>query len=261
MWTLLGIGTVIAVVAFALVWAISVRIRNYGLLDAAWSYGVTVLAPIYAWYGPGDALRKWLVTAVGVAWSLRLGTYILVRVLRHHPTEDQRYETLRKRWPGTGMFLVFFELQAVLVVIFSLPFLFVAFNPSPHLQLVEIAGLILALIALAGEATSDLQMSAFKADPASKGQVCRRGLWRYSRHPNYFFESLIWWAFFLVTLGSPYGWITIVCPLLMLYFLFKVTGIPLTEEYAVKSKGDAYREYQRTTSAFVPWFPKKDSAT
>jgi steroid 5-alpha reductase family enzyme len=84
-------------------------------------------------------------------------------------------------------------------------------------------------------------------------------LWRYSRHPNYFFESLIWWAFFLAALGSPHGWITIVCPLLMLYFLFKVTGIPLTEEYAVKSKGDAYREYQRTTSAFIPWFPKKAS--
>ena len=82
------------------------------------------------------------------------------------------------------------------------------------------------------------------------------GLWRYSRHPNYFFESLVWWGFFLVALGSPWGWITIACPLLMLYFLFKVTGIPLTEEYAVKTKGDAYREYQRTTSAFVPWLRK-----
>jgi steroid 5-alpha reductase family enzyme len=255
--TLLGIALLLAAIGFALVWAISVRIRNYGLLDAAWSYGVAVLAPIYAWQGPGYAPRKWLFTAVGVAWSLRLGTYILGRVLRHHPAEDARYETLRRRWPGAGMFLVFFELQAFLVVVFSLPFLVAAFNPAPEWRLIEIIGLALALLALAGEATADLQMGVFKADPANKGKVCQCGLWRYSRHPNYFFESLIWWAFFLVALGSPWGWITLACPLLMLFFLFKVTGIPLTEEYALKSKGDAYREYQRTTSAFIPWFPKR----
>ncbi|HEY2344176.1 MAG TPA: DUF1295 domain-containing protein [Chthoniobacteraceae bacterium] len=255
---LLGIALLIAFVAFAAVWAISVRIRNYGLLDAAWSYGVAVLAPLYAVVGPGEPLRKWFVTAVGVAWSLRLGTYILVRVLRHHPTEDVRYESLRRRWPGPAMFLVFFELQALIVVIFSLPFLFAAYNSAPSLSMLELAGLALAMVALLGEATADLQMGSFKSDPTSKGKVCQRGLWRYSRHPNYFFESLVWWGFFLFALGSPpWGWITLVCPLLMLFFLFKVTGIPLTEEYAVKSKGDAYREYQRTTSAFVPWFPKR----
>ena len=149
---------------------------------------------------------------------------------------------------------VFFELQAVLVVIFSLPFLFASFNVAPELRLIELAGLALSTVALLGEALADLQMQTFKRDPASRGKVCQVGLWRYSRHPNYFFESLVWWGFFLVALGSPWGWITIACPLLMLYFLFKVTGIPLTEEYALKSKGDAYREYQRTTSAFVPWF-------
>jgi steroid 5-alpha reductase family enzyme len=100
-------------------------------------------------------------------------------------------------------------------------------------------------------------MKRFKADPANKGKVCEAGMWRYSRHPNYFFESLVWWAYFLFALGSPFGWTTVFCPLLMLWFLFRVTGIPLTEEQAVRSKGDAYREYQRTTSAFVPWFKKK----
>jgi len=253
---LLLLGLAIAVTYFAATWAISVRVKNYGLLDVAWSYGVALLAPIYAAFSPGEPVRKWTLTALGVAWSLRLGTYILRRVLRHHPQEDVRYETLRQRWPGSGMFLVFFELQAVLVVIFSLPFLFVAFNTSPTLSPVEIAGLILAAIALGGEALADRQMHAFKRDPASQGQVCQRGLWRYSRHPNYFFEALIWWGFFLVALGSPFGWIALACPLLMLQFLLKVTGIPLTEEHAVRSKGDAYREYQRTTSAFIPWFRK-----
>ncbi len=255
---LLALG--IAVIGFAVVWAISVRIKNYGLLDAAWSYGIAVIAPIYGTFSTGAPLRKWMMCVVGIAWSLRLGTYILVRVLRHHPAEDVRYESLRKRWPGPAMFLVFFELQAMIIVLFSLPFLLVAFNPNPNLNTVEIAGLVLALVALAGESTADLQMNAFKRDPANRGKVCQAGLWRYSRHPNYFFESLIWWAFFLVALGSPWGWTTVVCPLLMLFFLFKVTGIPLTEEYALKSKGDAYRKYQRSTSAFVPWFRKKNSA-
>ena len=253
---LLLIGLAIAVTYFAATWAVSVRIKNYGLLDVAWSYGVAILAPIYAAFSPGEPVRKWLLAAIGAAWSLRLGTYILRRVLRHHPQEDVRYETLRKRWPGTGMFLVFFELQAVLVVIFSLPFLFVAFNTAPALRPLEIGGLFLALISLAGEALADGQMHTFKRDTADKHAVCQRGLWRYSRHPNYFFEALIQVAFFLTALGSPHGWITAVCPLLMLWFLFKVTGIPLTEEHAVRSKGDAYREYQRTTSAFIPWFRK-----
>jgi steroid 5-alpha reductase family enzyme len=254
--TLLLIGLAIAISYFAATWAISVRMKNYGFLDVAWSYGVAILAPIYAWFSPGDPLRKWLITGLGVAWSLRLGTYILRRVLRHHPQEDVRYETLRQRWPGPGMFLVFFELQAVLVVIFSLPFLLISFNTQPNLTPLEISGILLALVALGGEALADLQMQAFKRDPASRGQVCQRGLWRYSRHPNYFFEALIWWAFFLIALGSPHGWITLACPLLMLQFLLKVTGIPLTEEHAVRSKGEAYREYQRTTSAFMPW-PRK----
>ena len=248
------LGLVIAVAYFAVTWAISVRIRNYGLLDVAFSYGVAILAPLYAAMGPGLALRKWLFAAIGVAWSVRLGTYILVRVIRHHPVEDARYESLRARWPGPLQFLAFFELQAVLVAVFSLPFLLASFNPDPALAIVDIAGLVLAAGGVLGETVADLQMQAFKRDPASRGKVCELGLWRYSRHPNYFFESLVWLGFFVASLGSPYGWLTIACPLLMLYFLLRVTGIPLTEEYAVRSKGDAYREYQRTTSGFIPWF-------
>ena len=250
------IGTAIAAAYFAITWVISVRIRNYGLLDAAWSYGVAILSPIYAFLGPGYAPRKWIATAIGVAWSLRLGTYILTRVIKHHPAEDVRYETLRRKWPGAGMFLVFFQVQALVVVIFSVPFLVASFNSAPHFSLVEICGLAIAFVSLCGEALADRQMRQFKANATNKGKVCETGLWAYSRHPNYFFESMLWWGFFIFALGSSWGWITVLCPLLMLYFLLKVTGIPLTEEYAVKSKGDAYREYQRTTSSFIPWFKK-----
>jgi steroid 5-alpha reductase family enzyme len=140
------IGLAIAVAYFSATWAISVRVKNYGFLDVAWSYGVAILAPLYAWCGPASAERKWPVVIVGVIWSLRLGTYILLRVLKHHPVEDTRYETLRKRWPGTGMFYLFFQMQAVLVAIFSLPFLIIAWNPAPALSTLEIAGLALAFV-------------------------------------------------------------------------------------------------------------------
>jgi steroid 5-alpha reductase family enzyme len=252
-WLLTGLG--VAVAYFFLTWIISVRIRNYGLLDVAWSYGVAILAPIYALSGPGDGLRKMLFTVIGTAWSLRLGTYILLRVLRHHPKEDVRYEALRKQWPGPGMFLAFFQLQALIVVVFSIPFLLAAWNAAP-LAIIEYAGLGIALAGLLGEALADDQMKSFKASPANEGKVCQAGLWRYSRHPNYFFEFLVWVGFFIASLGTPWGWTTLACPVLMYHFLTKVTGIPLTEEYALKSKGEAYREYQRTTSAFFPWFRK-----
>ncbi len=253
---LLGLGSLLCIVAFALCWALCVRIKNYSFLDVAFSYGVAVLAPLYAWNAPGALPRKAAFVALGVVWSVRLGTYILLRVLRHHPQEDVRYEALRDRWKGPWMFLLFFEMQAVLVVLFSLPFLLAAFNPAPEFHPLELAGLAVAAIALLGESTADRQMQAFKNDPRNKGGVCQAGLWNYSRHPNYFFEALLWCGFALAALASPWGWICLVCPLLMLYFLLRVTGIPLTEEYALKSKGDAYREYQRTTSAFVPWFKK-----
>jgi len=253
--TWLLIGLVLMLVAFAVVWRIGVRIRNYSFLDVAWSYGVAVLAPIYAAVGPGHSERKLAFTALGLAWSLRLGTYLFLRVRKHHPQEDVRYEGLRRRWPGTGMFLAFHELQAVVVVLYSLPFLLASWRRMP-LQIVDMIGLGLVLIALFGESTADRQMKRFKSDPAGKGRVCDIGLWRYSRHPNYFFEFLVWVGFAVASLDTPHGWLTLICPILMYYFLTKVTGIPLTEEYALKSKGDAYREYQRTTSAFIPWFRK-----
>jgi len=253
--TWLLIGLLVMFVVFGLVWAVGVKIRNYSFLDVIWSYGVAILAPIYAFAGPGNFERKLAFTALGVAWSLRLGTYIFLRVLRHHPQEDVRYEGLRQRWPGSGMFLLFHELQAVIVLIFSLPFLFAAWREMP-LQIPDFIGLGIVVIALLGESLADRQLKHFKADPANKGRVCDTGLWRYSRHPNYFFEFLVWVGFALASLDTPHGWITLICPLLMYYFLTKVTGIPLTEEYSLKSKGDAYREYQRTTSAFFPWFRK-----
>jgi steroid 5-alpha reductase family enzyme len=256
---LLSIGTAIALAGFAMVWGQSLRINNYGLLDVAWSLSVAVLAPLYAVLGGGGLERRIAFTVVGAVWSLRLGLYVLIRVMRMHPREDARYRTLRERWRGPGRFFLFFELQALIAVIFSLPFLFAALNPAPGLKPLEAVGLTIALLACAGESLADWQAQRFKRDPANKTAVVDAGLWRYSRHPNYFFESLVWWGFWIAALDSPYGGLTVVCPLLMLYLLFQVTGIPLTEKHSLERRGEAYRAYQRTTSRFVPWFRKNAS--
>jgi steroid 5-alpha reductase family enzyme len=244
-------------VLFALVWVVCVRIDNYGFLDAVWSLSVAILAPLYAVLEHGDPWRRLAFAVAGAAWSLRLGLYILIRVWRHHPQEDRRYRTLRQQWRGPGRFLLFFELQAAIAVLFSLPFLLAAENANPGLEPVELAGLAIALAGILGESTADWQAQRFKRDPANSLRVVNVGLWRYSRHPNYFFESVVWWGFSLAALASPYGWITLVCPLLMLYLLLNVTGIPLTEKHSLESRGEVYRQYQRTTSRFVPWFPRR----
>jgi steroid 5-alpha reductase family enzyme len=109
-----------------------------------------------------------------------------------------------------------------------------------------------------GEWTADRQLARFRADPANRGKTCRAGLWRSSRHPNYFFQSLFWWTFVLLSVGAPHAWLTLISPLIILFLILKVTGIPPTEERALQSRGEDYRAYQRTTSAFIPWFPRRD---
>lgn len=150
----------------------------------------------------------------------------------------------------------FFQVQGVLLVVLSVPFLLACLNGQVGLSPLEYIGVVIWLMALTGESLADHQLKRFRANPANKGRVCQAGLWHYSRHPNYFFEWLVWVAFFVFAAASQWGWVTIYCPALMLFFLLKVTGIPMTEELSVKNKGDEYHAYQRSTSAFVPWFRK-----
>ncbi len=257
-WFLIGIGTAMAFVLFTLTWLLSLKLNNFSFVDVTWSYSLAVIAPIYALLGGGFTQRKVIAVTMAVLWSLRLGTYLFFRVKNHHPHEDARYVVLREKWKRSlaKSFFFFFQAQALLIVLLSVPVLLACMNSAPQLNSIELTGALVWLIGLSGEALSDAQMKRFKADPASKGKVCQVGLWRYSRHPNYFFESVVWWGFWLFACGSPWGWVTLYAPAMILYFLLRVTGIPLTEECAVKSKGDAYREYQRTTSAFVPLPPK-----
>lgn len=247
-----------AATAFAALFVVAKRMNNFGLVDILWSLGFFPIAVFYAWAADGDLVRRVTIATMVALWSVRLGGYLARRVLGHHPIEDGRYQQLRRDWGETldvKMFL-FFQAQAGLLVALSVPFLLVARNAAPAWLPLEIAGLSLWLVALGGEALADAQLARFKRDPANRNRVCDVGLWRFSRHPNYFFEWLVWVAFALFAAASPWGWVSVYCPALMLFFLLRVTGIRYTEGQLLRSKGEAYRAYQRRTSAFVPWFPK-----
>ncbi len=260
--TLLLIALAGLCAAFGLLYLVARRMDNYGIVDIAWSYAFGALAAFYALAGPGWPVRRALLAAMAVLWSARLGTHLAIRVIGHHPVEDGRYQQLRKDWAGnfTTKMAGFFQMQAGSVVLLGAAFLIACLNPTPALHPLELAGAALWLIAISGEALADAQLAAFKRQAANKGKVCDVGLWHYSRHPNYFFEWLIWVAYFVFALGSPWGWVAIIGPASILYLLLRVTGIPMTEEQSLRSRGDAYRRYQSTTSAFVPWPPKRPPA-
>lgn len=258
----LFIATGALCVVFVFVFILARRIDNYGVVDVAWSYAFGLLALGYAGGLDGWIYRRiYLAFLVGV-WSLRLGTHLLRRVVSRHPQEDERYGKLREEWAANfnRKMAGFFQLQALSVVILGLPFLLSAADPAPHLHPLEIAGGALWVVAILGEAVADAQLAAFKRTHTGSSAVCDAGLWRYSRHPNYFFEWLIWVAYALLAFSSPGGCLGLLSPVCILWLLLRVTGIPMTEEQSLRSKGDAYRAYQKTTSAFVPWFRRKSSA-
>lgn len=259
--SIIGIGAAVAFLLFSFTWLLSRRWNNYSLVDIIWSYSLALLVPLYALLTVGNSTRRTLAMAMACAWSIRLGTYLMIRIRRHHPHEDIRYQVMRQKWAGNlgSRFFAFFQAQAALIVILSVPFALALRNTTAAISFVEWLGFAVWLLAIIGESLADAQMNRFKSDATNKGKVCNVGLWRYSRHPNYFFEALIWLGFWLFACGSPWGWATVYAPSLILFFLLRVTGIPLTEKCAVESKGDAYREYQKTTSAFIPRLPKKIS--
>lgn len=243
-----------------LAWGVFLKTDNGGWIDVAWAYSLGGLAMLFAALGPGDPDRRLLTALLGGLWGLRLGTYLAWRVARD-PREDGRYRQLREDWGGNlrVKFLGFFLFQGLLNLLLCLPFLFAALDPGPRIPPAAWLGAALVLLGVAGEGLADAQLKAFKGDPAAQGQVCRLGLWAWSRHPNYFFEWIVWLGFAATGLGVPYSFLGCLSPLLILHFLTRMTGIPATEAQALRSKGEAYRIYQREVSAFIPWFPRRST--
>lgn len=251
---LICFGACAIIMTIVYLWAL--KIKNNGVVDIFWAFNFLAIAVIVFFLAKGYEPRKEVVFALSGLWSLRLGIYLLVRVGGHLKEEEGRYKALRAEW-SNAKFYGFYQMQALSNVFLSIPFFITSLNPEPHMHVLEYIGAGMWLLSIVGEGLSDYQLKLFKKDPANKGKVCQYGLWNYSRHPNYFFQLMIWISVTVFSVSSPYGWLAVLCPLSIGFLIFKVTGIPMTEEQAVRSKGDAYREYQRTTSAFVPWFKKK----
>jgi len=254
-----GLG--IACILMLVIWGVSVRIRNAGIVDIAWSGGFSLLTAFYVVAGQGWLPRRILVGTLVCLWSLRLAGHLYRRVMGHHPKEDERYADFRRRLGDSfdKKMFGFFQIQAALLWVLTLPFLLACLNDDTHFHLLEWAGASLWAVGLLGESAADAQLSKFVKNPTHQGKICKSGLWKYSRHPNYFFEWVIWLSYFVLALAQPHGLWSVYCPLLMLHFLVNVTGVKLSEKGSVARRGEAYREYQRTTSAFIPWFPKKSS--
>jgi steroid 5-alpha reductase family enzyme len=216
--------------------------------------------------GAAPNARQWLVTVLVTIWSLRLGAHIAIRTAGI--ADDPRYAAFAREW-GTDSprrMFVFLQNQAL----GSIPLVFAIFVaahvPGDGLRLADYLGALILLAGIAGEAIADAQLRAFRADPANKGRVCDSGLWRWSRHPNYFFEWFGWLAYPVIglsiadPLSYPWGLATLLAPVFMYWILVHVTGIPPLEEQMLRSRGDRYRDYQSRTSAFFPLPPQKEIA-
>jgi len=243
----------LALFFFAL-WLVSVRSKDASHVDVGWALGLGFLGVLVPYFTQGLPERRILVAVMASAWSLRLSAHLYFDRVKGKP-EDGRYAALRASWGGAANrnFFFFFQAQGVLDAILALSFLAAASRTGP-LGPGDALAATIWLISLSGEAIADRQLAAFRADPANKGQVCRTGLWSWSRHPNYFFEWLYWTSFVALAPGDWRVWLS---PALMLYFLLRVTGIPATEAQALKSRGNAYRRYQDEVSVFIPWPPRR----
>ena len=256
----LSLQSLAALAAFAAAgWLVSLPIRNVSIVDGMWSLMFLLAAEVYAWGQPALGTRALLVLAMAAVWALRLALYISWR--NHGHGEDFRYQQIRARnEPGfavKSLYLVF-GLQAVLAWIISLPLL-AAVNSTGPLTALDYAGVALWVIGMVFEAGGDAQLARFKADPGNRGKVMDRGLWRYTRHPNYFGDFCVWWGFFLVALAAG-GWWSVVGPVLMSVLLLKVSGVALLEK-DIGERRPEYRDYVRRTNAFFPGLPRAAGAT
>lgn len=253
----------------AAAWWWQKRTGNIGWVDVFWTFGVALAGVALASAGVGDSgsqPRRLIISAIVLIWSLRLGLYVALRVARS-PDEDGRYVEIRQDWGEAlhGRMFWFLQLQALVALILAVTIGLAASQPGPDLGIADALGFTLAVVAIAGEALADRQMKAFRQDPKNQGRVCEAGLWAWSRHPNYFFEWLGWLMFPVVAIGSmperPEAWFAFAGPVVMFLVLRYGTGVPPLEAHMLRTRGDAFRDYQARVSPFFPLPPKLKSAS
>lgn len=249
-----------AAAGMALLYLAARAIGNMGIVDLGWTAGIGIGAIFFASVADGAGDRRWLTALLAALWALRLGGYVAIdRVFSGE--EDGRYKMLREKFGHRQdlWFFAFFQIQAVWVAMFGAALLPAMYFDTPLWQWYDILAVAVWAVAVGGEALADRQLARWRRDPDNQGKTCRAGLWRYSRHPNYFFEWIHWFTYVLLAAGWLWGFAALAGPAVMLAFLFKITGIPYTEKRAIQSRGDDYRRYQRTTSVFIPLPPKTET--
>ncbi len=262
-----GFGANLAVTALALLacvlalWLLSIRLRDVSIIDIFWGPGFAVVATI-GWFLSADAdsdPRRTLVTILTTAWALRLGLYLASRNLGKG--EDPRYtaafrDRYRQNLHGHTLAKVFLS-QGALIWLISMPVQVSQYLERPAgLHIAALVGVALWTIGFLFEGISDWQLARFKADPSKRGQILDTGLWRYTRHPNYFGNACLWWGLWLIACDRWLGVLTIFSPLLMTYFLLNVTGKRLLEKRMSRAR-PGYADYIARTSGFFPWPPKR----
>lgn len=254
-------GLVVCSIVMAMAWAVALRLNFLSFVDIVWALGIAGCATGYHIAFGHSQARSLLSIAIVLLWGVRLAGHLSLRLSAHFPVEDSRYAKLKSAWSDAlvGKSFIFFQFQSLTQALFAYPFAVTALDASAFPRPNELLGLALALLGIIGESISDRQLKSFKENRSNKGRVCNVGLWRYSRHPNYFFEWVIWCGFGIFALNGPMGVFALICPLVMLLLLLFVTGVAPSEEQSIQSRGEAYVRYQKTTSRFVPWFPKKES--
>jgi steroid 5-alpha reductase family enzyme len=252
-------------ILMAFAWAVQQRTGNSGWVDTIWTLSLGLIgagSALWPVAGAAPNARQWLVAALVAVWSLRLGVHIAIRTAG--VVDDPRYAAFAKEW-GAGSprkMFIFLQNQGFGSIPLVFAILVAARFPAEALRWQDFLGALILLIGISGEAIADAQLKRFRADPANKGRVCDAGLWRWSRHPNYFFEWFGWLAYPVIALSIddlavyPWGWATLLAPVFMYWILVHVTGIPPLETQMLRSRGDRYRHYQSRTSAFFPLPPQ-----
>jgi steroid 5-alpha reductase family enzyme len=249
---------IIILIIMSIVWILSIIIKNVSIVDLFWGFGFVVVSVFYFINTDGDGLRKSILLILVSIWGLRLSAYLIWRNLGKG--EDFRYREFRKKYGEKRYWWIsFFQtflLQGVLMWLISAPLLGAQYSGENSFPgILDYAGIALWIIGFVFEAGGDYQLAVFKADPLNKGKVLDKGFWRYTRHPNYFGDSAVWWGYGLICLSAG-SFLPVIGSLLMTALIIKVSGVALLEK-SLKDQKPQFKEYVEKTSAFIPWFPKK----
>jgi len=257
-WELYGFGLLLIMGMMTALWLVSIFIKNVSIVDLFWGLGFVLSAAFYFSFTEGFELRKIILISLVSVWGLRLSLYLAWR--NAGKGEDFRYREFRKKYGEKRYwwfsFFQTFLLQGILMWLISAPLLGAQFSAqNTNLNWLDFLGIAFWIIGFIFEAGGDYQLAKFKSNPENKGKVLNTGFWKYTRHPNYFGDSAVWWGFGLICLASGSYW-PVLGSILMTALIIKVSGVALLEKSLDETK-PAYKEYVKKTSAFIPWFPKK----